>query len=99
MRARILPLDDLAEYGKTERVALILTLSHGEAQSIIGDLGDDDGNMCRNSKKLFELLQIVAEPDVYRRRMAQDIMNTEGRKRVEEGSPHASQRGVDTWPN
>lgn len=99
MRARILPLDDLAwPIG----VAVLLTLSAAEAKDIMDAMTADPetyDSLGQTGKKLYELLQIVAEPDVYRRRMAQDIMNTEGRKRVEEGSPHASQRSVDPWPN
>jgi hypothetical protein len=83
VRARILPLDDLAEFGKTDRVALLLTLSPGEAREIMDGMGGGTYSaMPHNARKLYEALEIISHPDGAVRQAGRDALNTEGRSGV-----------------
>jgi hypothetical protein len=88
VRARILPLNDLADYEKADCVAILLTISPAEAREIMEELNrterifaDQPQTLAHNARKLYELLQIVTRDDWQQRLAAQDVMNTEGRVR------------------
>lgn len=85
MKGRILPLDDVAEYGKTDHVILTLSLSPDEARQILAafhaeTVEDYEGARKERSlpvRLLAGYLSVIAEPE--RRTWNQDVSNTDSR--------------------
>jgi hypothetical protein len=85
MRVRILPLDDIAEFGKTDRVVMMLTIGANEAYEIQRALSGGSVGENLSAQKLYELMQAIASRDLFAREKAQNIFNTEGRYGLEVG--------------
>lgn len=90
MKGRILPLGDIAEYGKTDSVALLVTMTRPEAQKILDQLEAwtqedyESAEQKRSTpvKLLVGYLEVIVggnpEPDNFN----QDVVNTDGRTGV-----------------
>lgn len=87
MKGRILPLGDLAEYGKAESAALLISMSPTEAQQIIDALNEETVRDYEQADKERSLpvrllegyLAVIAGSESVTTEEAQDAVNTEGR--------------------
>lgn len=95
MKARILPLGDLAEYGKQNSVALLMTMTRPEAQQMLDQLEawtQEDYEAAKQErstpvKLLIGYLEVIVggnpKPDEYN----QDAVNTDGRSTLSRSIP------------
>jgi len=87
VKARILPLGDLAEYGKAESAALLISMHPTEAQQILDALSawtveDEQSAQQRRStavQLIMGYLTVIAGTEAVTPQEAQDAVNTEGR--------------------
>lgn len=90
MRARILPLDEITEYGKTDSVALLISITRPEARNILEQLNawtQDDYLMAEQQRSnpvrlLIGLLDVIAGGNPQPDQFNQDMVNTDGRTGV-----------------
>jgi hypothetical protein len=88
VRARILPLDDLAEYGKANSVALLISMTPEEAQRMLNWMGPlEEGHGIRSVQELMGYLRVVARQ---RGKYEQDPVNTDGRSGLEGAKTNAT---------
>lgn len=84
MKARILPTDEFAEYGKTDTVVLVMSVNKTEAHIILDWMEDVDSASWRDSKRphVVELLSAYMQTIADANRREFDAVNTEGRSRL-----------------
>lgn len=79
MKARILPVDEIAEYSTTDTVVLMISISPLEADQII-DVIKDYGRWARQRpERSVSYLVGILETIVDRSVTHQDVANTDGR--------------------
>lgn len=85
----MLPLGDLAEVGKADHIALLLTLSPKDAQEIYQALfigaEADIPSLPKPVRKIAELMQALAFAEGHSATWVHDTFNTEGRSGVRSG--------------
>jgi hypothetical protein len=82
MKARILPLADLAEFGKTGAVALMVTITPEEARAILRDWdqGAPQDFSPAVAKALYSVLGVIGEANKLGRAEAlHEVINSDGR--------------------
>jgi hypothetical protein len=92
----MLPLADIAEFGKTGSTAVMLVLTPNEAGEILRSISVADGSPA-TVRALWGVLSTIADNDQsYDAEIARDVVNTDGRylpraEQAEEVAIHAEQ--------
>jgi hypothetical protein len=80
MKARILPLDEIAEYGKTDTVVLTLSINPTEAGILLDALNDyTSGRLTPPTSVRLMMGYLETIRDVDSRTYRQDVVNTDAR--------------------
>lgn len=81
MKARILPLDDIAEFGKKDSVVLLVSMTPEEARMILERIEDPTGleDEPRPVRLLIGYLKTIAGNHSTSDQFAQEMVNTDGR--------------------
>lgn len=97
MNGRILPIGELAEFGKSDAVALTLLLTTDEALTaslyLVKELQRREENglpVSTSVRKLLGYLQVIADPS----RLGRDMVNTDGRTGATNGEAKSPRQPI-----